>query len=510
MESHAYRAGATHGKLPAMIRWLATILMLAGCGDNLNAQVDATPLSDVSPAFMASLAALPGVHDVSEQPTQTPGFHYFVLHFTQPVDHDDPASPTFLQEVSLLHHDTTAPMIVHTDGYWDYYLDNEVELTALLDGNQISIEHRFFGSSRPQPPDWTKLTIQQMADDEHAIVTALKQVYTGKYISTGGSKGGMTAIFYRRFFPDDVDGTVPYVAPISYGVADPRYPPFIAQVGTPACRQTVRDLAVEMLSNRRAALEAATQQQANQKGYVYSRVALGPSVESAIVSFEWSFWQYFGITQCASLPALTATDAELFDVLDTVSPPSDNDDEQTGLFDAWYFQAFFQLGYPADGTAAYLMSFEMYTDADYVNTFPTAQPTYDGGVAMQDIASFIAQQGNRFVFVYGQWDPWSGGAFDLGGATDSLEIYQAQGTHNSHLATLAASDDQAALAKLAAWTGVTPKMPMVATVRVDREPGCAGRSSTAEWRCGVDDHPVREPHVPPAYHRALRAMRKSH
>jgi PS-10 peptidase S37 len=491
MERHAYRAGATHGKLPAMIRWLATILAVAGgCGDNLVAPIDSTPLSDVSAAFVASLAALPGVHDVTEQPTQTPGFHYFVLHFTQPVDHDDPASPTFLQEVSLLHHDASAPMIVHTDGYWDYYLDHEVELTALLDGNQISIEHRFFGSSRPQPPDWTKLTIQQMADDEHAIVTALKQVYTGKYISTGGSKGGMTAIFYRRFFPDDVDGTVPYVAPISYGVADPRYPPFLAQVGTAACRQTVRALAVEMLSNRRAALETATQQQANQKGYVYSRVLLGPSVESAIVSFEWSFWQYFGITQCASLPAVTATDAQLFNVLDTVSPPSDNDDEQTGQFDAWYFQAFFQLGYPADGTADYLMSYELYTDADYTGSFPTAQPTYDGGVAMQDIASFVAQ-GNRFVFVYGQWDPWSGGAFDLGGATDSLELYQAQGTHNSHLATLAATDDQAALAKLAAWTGVTPNVPMVATVR-------------------IADRSVREPHVPPAYHRALRTMRKSH
>ncbi|HEX7700173.1 MAG TPA: hypothetical protein VF403_05615, partial [Kofleriaceae bacterium] len=177
--------------------------------------------------------------------------------------------------------------------------------------------------------------------------------------------------------------------------------------------------------------------------------------------------------------------------LDTVSPPSDNDDEQTGLFDAWYYQAFFQLGYPADGTADYLMTYEMYTDADYANSFPTAQPTYGGGVAMQDIASFVAQQGNRFVFVYGQWDPWSGGAFDLGGATDSLELFQAQGTHNSHLSTLAATDDQAALAKLAAWTGVTPKVPMVATAR-------------------IADRPVREPHVPPAYHRALRAMRKSH
>ncbi|MEO8840859.1 MAG: S28 family serine protease [Kofleriaceae bacterium] len=452
----------------------------AGCGDNLPRQVD-----------VPTLAALPGVHDVTEQPTQTPGFHYFVLHFTQPVDHDDPTGATFLQEVSLLHRDTTSPMIVHTSGYWDYYLDHEVELTSLLAGNQISIEHRYFAGSRPQPPDWSKLTIKQMAQDEHAIVTALKQVYVGPYISTGGSKGGMTAIFYRRFFPDDVDGTVPYVAPISFSVSDPRYPPFIAQVGTSACRQHVRDLAVEMLSNRRAALEALTEQQATQKNFAYTRVLLGPSVESAIVSFEWSFWQYYGVTQCASLPAVDATDAALFGVLDTVSPPSDNDDEQTGLFDAYYYQAFFQLGYPADGTAAYLLAFESYSDADYAGSFPTAEPAYDGGVAMDDIANFVATQGDRFVFVYGQWDPWSAGAFDLGGATDSLELVQAQGTHNSHLATLAAADEQAALAKLSAWTGRALVVPMVASAR-------------------IADRPLREPHVPPAYRRALRGMRRSH
>ena len=34
----------------------------------------------------------------------------------------------------------------------------------------------------------------------------------------------MTAIYHRRFYPDDVDGTVPYVAPISFGAPDLRYP----------------------------------------------------------------------------------------------------------------------------------------------------------------------------------------------------------------------------------------------------------------------------------------------
>ena len=466
-----------------MIRWLVLagwVAGIAGCGDN------------AAPSVLHDLAALPGVNDVTEQATQTPGYHYYVLHFTQPVDHADPTGPTFLQEVSLLHRDVDAPMVVHTSGYWDYYLDNEVELTQLLGANQISIEHRFFASSRPDPADWSKLTIEQMAGDEHAIVTALKQLYGGAFISTGASKGGMTAIFYRRFFPDDVAGTVPYVAPISFGVPDMRYPPFLASVGTADCHQLTKDLAVEMLKNRRAALEAAATDQAAMKGYAYTRVALPAAVESAVISFEWSFWQYFGVSQCGMLPAVTASDADLFKVLDAVSPPSDSDDEQIGLFDAYYFQAYFQLGYPADGTIDYLGPYELYSDADYNGSLPTAMPAYDGGTAMDDIASYVATEGDRLLFVYGQWDPWTGGKFDLGNAGDSLELIQDQGTHNSHLTQLAAADQQAAYAKLEAWTGVSVKSPKIA------------------FTTGAAAPAFREPHVPPAIRRALRGARASH
>ena len=462
---------------------LAAALALAACGDNTPPQADAPPqATDV----LTKLRALPDVADAEEMPTQTAGYHYIVLHFRQPVDHKDPQSPTFLQEVSLLHKDTTSPLIVHTSGYWDYYLDRAVELTVLLAANQISIEHRYFGTSRPASPDWSKLTIEQMADDEHTIDSELRTIYTGAAISTGGSKGGMTAIFYRRFFPDDVDGSVPYVAPISYAAPDTRYPPFIDTVGTDACRQAVRDLATEMLQHRRAAMEQRAQAQATQYNYQYTRVLLGPAVESAIDSLEWSFWQYYGVTTCSSVPAVTDTDDNLFTFLDKISPVSDSDDESTAEFEAYYYQAYFQLGYP-DGGAAYLKPYLMYTDADYLSSLPTAQPTYDMAVAMHDIDNFVETQGSKFVFVYGQWDPWTAGKFTLGNATDSLELIQAQGTHNSHLTRLATTDRDAALAKLAAWTGVTPTIP--GAREVPPEP--------------------RVPRMPPAFVRALRAKRQS-
>ena len=464
-----------------MFRALVLLAAVAACGDNLEPTPDAA-----SPGgLLAQLNALPGV-TATQEPTQQDGYTFIVLRFTQPVDHENPAGPTFQQRVSLLHRDKDAPMIVQTSGYWDYYRDSTVELTRLLGSNQISIEHRYFAESRPSNPDWSKLTIKQMADDEHAIIVALRTVYPGKFVTTGGSKGGMTAIYHRRFYPDDVDGTVPYVAPISFGAPDTRYNAFFDTVGPPACRQAVRDVAKELLQNRRAMVEAKAMEQAldPDEPHSYSRIQLRPAVESSIISLEWAFWQYYGFSFCSTVPAVTDTDAKLFGFLNVISPVTDNDDAQVAAFDAYYYQAYAQLGYP-DQATPYLTPYIMFTDADYASSLPTAEPTYDGGAAMRDIDDWVKQHGNRLLFVYGQWDPWTAGKFELGQATDSLDVMQAMGTHGARITRLDDADRDAAFAKIAAWTGVTPTVPMPTNAR----------SRTVE---------PREPRVPPAIVRAHR------
>ena len=436
--------------------------MLAACGGDDAAAVDAGP--DAPGDIAAQLAALPGV-TVTEMPPANapPGYRYFVLQVTQPVDHDAPGA-TFQQEVSLIHIDAAAPMVAATSGYADFIGDFPSEPTALLHANQISIEHRFFGSSRPaDPADYGKLTVAQMAKDEHAIVELLKVIYHGPWITTGASKGGMTAVYHRRFFPDDVVGTVAYVAPLSFAIPDDRYQTNIATVGTPACRTAVQAAAKEMLQNRRAALLAIAQQQATAQHDVYTRIAIGPALESAILDLEWTFWQYYGIRFCSSVPLPTATDNDLYNFLDQVSPVAFSNDQETAEFDSYFYQAYAQLGSPGlasvrgDSLPPGLASLRAFGEADFAGTFPpgVAIPTHDPAT-MQDIDDFVQTQGKSFVFVYGEWDPWSGGKFRVGNATDSLELIVAQGTHGSGLGDLAAADKTAAFAKLQAWTGVTP------------------------------------------------------
>ncbi len=434
----------------------------------------------------AELAALPGV-TVEKTETNQPFYTYYVLRFTQPVDHDAPGGQTFEQKVSLLHRNFDVPMVALTSGYHDYYNDVTAELTNLVFGNQISIEHRYFAESRPEPADWTKLTIAQMAADQHHIIELLKGIYDVPWLTTGGSKGGMTASYHNRFYPDDVDGTVPFVAPLSLGAPDTRYAAFLDTVGPADCRQAVRDAALEMLKNRRAAMETLARAQTN---HVYTRITLEAAVESSIGSLEFAFWQYYGLASCASVPPVTAPDADLFDFLDDVAPIGDSDDASVQLFEPYYYQAYAQLGYP-DAGGAYLEPYLMFTDADYDRALPTpTPPPYDGGAAMRDIADFVATQGDRFLFVYGQWDPWTGGQYALGQATDSLLVIEPEGTHGARINGLATADRDAAYDKIEAWSGVRPKAP---------------NSGLAP--AGGHDPEFREPRIPPAMIRALRARR---
>ena len=457
---------------------------ITGCGDNLERP------GLTANELLYRLRTLPGV-TVEASVTSLPDVTLYILHFTQPVDHHDPSLGTFQQEVSLLHRDERAPvpMVVYTSGYDDADPNRRVELTKLLDANQVSIEHRFFGTSRPLPlpTDWTKLTIWQMAADEHVIIEALHSIYAGAFVTTGISKGGMTAVFHRRWFPDDVDGTVAYVAPISFGAPDGRYRAFIASIGPPECRQKVRDVAVQMLKVSRDDMMAHAAQQTEN---TYTRIALGPAVESSIVSLEWTFWQYFGVSQCKTVPAVTVSSDDLFQFLDRVSPIADNDDQKLAVLEPYYYESYTELGYPAADND-YLTPYLWYSDSDYANELPVPKPAYDRKV-MQDIDDFVEQHGDRLLFVYGGWDPWTAGKFVLGDAQRSDVFIQTEGTHGAQITSLGRDDRVAALAMIQDWTGVVP---------------IESRARSAAAETAAAETARVPPRMPPALLRALRAQK---
>ncbi|HST81771.1 MAG TPA: hypothetical protein VLL08_08570, partial [Kineosporiaceae bacterium] len=200
------------------------------------------------PDIKDQLLAIPGISLIEEKPVSTPGYRFFLLNLTQPVDHRQPNGATFQQRISVLHKDVSRPTVLFTSGYGLSTTPNRSEPTRIVDGNQVSMEYRFFTPSRPEPADWSDLTIWQAATDEHRIYQALKPIYNKNWLATGGSKGGMTATYYERFYPHDMNGTVPYVAPNDViNVEDSAYDRFFATVGPKDCRDRAKALQREAL-----------------------------------------------------------------------------------------------------------------------------------------------------------------------------------------------------------------------------------------------------------------------
>jgi hypothetical protein len=411
--------------------------------------------------ILVRLQALPELASVEELPTNRTGYRYFMLQWDQPVDHQHPEAGRFQQQATLIHRDPRAPMVLLHTGYANWYFDFPAEPTRLLRANQIVVEHRFFRTSRPTggPDDWQHLTIAQAAADHHRIVAALQPIYDGAWIETGASKGGMTSVYHRRFYPDDVDGTLAYVAPISFGAPDYRYEAQVERLGPPACRQAIRDLQVELLRDRRQALVDRATSQAMIRFHSYRRIALPAAVESAVVALEWSFWQFEGVDSCPTVPPVTASDDQVWAFLDQVSPVSSSADLDLAEFEAYYYQAEAELGYPGtmDEHLDGLLQFEpeAYAGAYPVDvSLPAFRPA-----AMTDIDEWVRRDGVRLLFLYGEWDPWSGGEFELGGAADSLRVVAPQAPHAAGIGDLVRADRDALLAHLEAWTGVTPTVP---------------------------------------------------
>ncbi len=409
---------------------------------------DVTPRPDLR----TRLAAIPGMtveeFTQSGDPTRT-----FDLHFTQLVDHDDPSRGVFTQYLTLVHRRETGPTVLESTGYDNYVPRMDSELSLLLNANQVTVEHRFFGTSVPAPRDWSLLNIRQAAADHHEIVRALQGIYTGPWVSSGASKGGMTSLFHRRFFPDDVVATVAYVAPISFGAPDPRYAAFLETVGDAGCRQRLWDLETEMLRRRAAMLSRIDQLAVTASVDLSLSGGAAGVLESDATGLSWTFWQYSGITYCPTLPdPRTVTDDDLFGVLEQYSPVEDADRANVMRFLPYYYQAETQLGW-GDVRTDFLQSLLTGAAGSTVDELTGTMTRFDATV-MPDIQTWVNTSAERLMFIYGQWDPWTAGAVDARAARDSFSFTMAQGTHGAQLADLEPTDRALAFATLERWLGV--------------------------------------------------------
>jgi hypothetical protein len=405
--------------------------------------------------LLTRLRAIPGLTVVAE--TQPTGYRFFVLTYTQPVDHKNPKAGTYQQRLTLLHRSETAPMVLFTNGYnlAATPSPSRTEPTRLLDANQISVEHRFFTPSRPDPADWRDLTTWQEASDEHRIVTAFKKIYGAKWIQTGGSKGGMTSVYHRRFYPRDVDAVVAYVAPNDHiNPADRAYDQFFVKVARESCGTALENLQREALK-RRDRLVPMLAADAVTYGYTFEHTVgtIDRSFELTILDTAWAFWQYVGESGCGSVPPPTATDAEIYAWIDAVVWFGFYTDEALETFLPYYYQAATQLGWPSL-QFEHLRGLTRYRGIYQPNAIlPAELRSRHNPLPMLDVDFWVRTQSVRMMFIYGEYDPW--GAERFTPSRHDSHLYVApKAPHGARIANLTAEDAAAATATLRRWADV--------------------------------------------------------
>lgn len=381
------------------------------------------------------LCTLKGVITVDSLPSDYSSEKY-VVTIRQPLDHKHPEKGSFTQRVVISHEGFDRPTVLVTEGYGgDYALNPRYrdELAGLFQTNTVFVEHRYFSGSVPDSVDWQYLTVQNSASDLHIITTLFKQIYPQKWISTGISKGGQTALIYRAFFPNDVDITVPYVAPVSRSAEDGRHEPFLNKVGDKKTRQAILSFQREVLK-RRGEIIPLMEKFCMEKQLSF-RISMNEVLDYCVLEYSFAFWQWG--TPASHIPANSATTEVLFKHLTEISGP---DYFATGQpTQAFFIQAARELGYYGYDIEPFKDLLFIRTSKDYLQRIMLPE-----GITIQfqpelykKLTNFIVTSDPRLIFVYGEYDPWTSvGITKLDGKKNMFVAIQPKGSHRARINTL--------------------------------------------------------------------------
>ncbi len=374
----------------------------------------------------------------------------YEIKLIQPLDHQNPKSKKFTQRIYLSHMGFSRPVVFVTEGY-SIPRNRTSELNRILRANQIRVEHRFFGGSKPDLMEWKYLNVKQAASDHHRIVQLFKKIYNGEWVCTGISKGGQTALFSRRFYPNDVDVTVAYVAPMNFAQEDPRIDRFIKNNGDEECREKIKNYQIMLLKNRDRIIPFFDDYAEKKK--CHFSIGFDVTFEYGVLEYPFTFWQW-GNSNCDSIPQAGASPEELFKHFVKVIPfKSYYSDESIKSSEPAFYQFCTELGY-------YGYNYNPPEVKKLLKAVPHPTNTFFGPKdvsltfkpqVMRDVNDWLQNWGNNIIYIYGGLDPWSATGVVLTGKANALKIVKKNGNHRTRIRNLSKENREKVFSTLEKW-----------------------------------------------------------
>lgn len=329
----------------------------------------------------------------------------YELKIRQLLNHTDSSAGYFYQKVFLTHKGFDQPTVLVTEGY--SRSENTIyELTELVSANQIIVEHRFFGESLPDSLNYTYLNLAQATADLHHIRQLFNEIYAKKWVSTGISKGGATTIFYRYYYPNDVDVSVPYVAPINNSFEDKRIYDFLDTIGSDECRAKIKAFQVRLLKNRKKLLPLLkSSSQKTDASYTY--LTLEQAFEYAVLEYPFSFWQYGH--DCDKIPNEKASIEAIITYFNAVSNITFFSDQLIEFYGPHYYQSATEMGYYGYETQAFegLLAALSTKTNPHATFLPNKMKAPFNDEILKGVNAWLKTEDNQFIYIYGGIDTWT-------------------------------------------------------------------------------------------------------
>lgn len=412
-----------------------------------------------STEFMKNLCALPGVSEVKKlETTRFP--EKYVLKIRQNLDTDNAEAGTFNQRVIVGYVGEDRPTVIVTEGYnADYAMSPSYieELSDLFDANMVFCEYRYFGESMPKPTDWNFLTVENSLGDLHNVNTTFRKLFKGKWISTGISKGGQTTMFYRTYYPNDVDVSVSYVAPLNKSVEDGRHEPFLRdEVGTKKERKAVHNAQLEMFK-RKSSLVEMLEKKVKADGLNFNQ-PLDEIFDYELMEYPFAFWQWG--TPVSEIPSSKDSDEVWFEHLMKVSGPDYF--SVPGRYLSFNMQALRELGYYGYEIDPDFKKYcSISSTKDYLRRLMIPESmgewrnvSFDPTVYNKTV-EYLKNNDPKHIFIYGEIDPWTAsgvaGWLDCSGKQNMRVYVQPRGSHKARIGNMPEDMKAEIMERLNGW-----------------------------------------------------------
>ena len=399
------------------------------------------------------LSALENVQIMTEKGNEIYPQSYKLL-IRQPISHKDTSLGFFWQKVYLSHKNLNRPTTIITEGYTANY--NYIsEIADFTQTNQIIVEHRYFGESKPDSLLWEYLNLEQATADLHYIKELFATIYTKKWLSSGISKGGQTSIAYSYFYPKDVDASVPYVAPLTLEREDSRIPTFIKNIpGNELSRKKVYDFQILLLKNKKKLLPAF-KKLAKSKAWTFNAVGgIESGFEHGVLEFSFALWQWgYSIDK---IPENIENVDSLMSYLSYTDPFSFFSDNDAENLRPYFYQALSEMGIYTYDTEPFSELLDYAQNPNFEFTMENKIPTNYSNKLNIEINNWVKNSGNNSIYVYGGYDPWYAAAVELDSLKiNSIKLVKPDGSHRTRLHDFSESKQREIKDSLEKWLNTT-------------------------------------------------------